>query len=180
MIHRAACSHLQAVYGMTGGNYVWSSTKQLFLAYWLNCCERHMNFYRSKLSVLYSLETQRYVFTCFPEFQIAVHSALRAKIIEYRPFWDKCIESSQMTFNTTRFNVPQLCVNSVMESEIKLKSVSLYRQLFSSCQCTIQGKNKKPRGLDVLLGHLLDKRISVRYKLTGSSTNRIAENLSQK
>ena len=42
------------------------------------------------------------------------------------------------------------------------------------------GFAKRPRGLDPLLGHLLDKRISVRCKLTGSSTNKIAENLSQK
>ncbi len=40
--------------------------------------------------------------------------------------------------------------------------------------------NKRPRDLDDVLGHLLDKRISVKYKLTGSSTNKIAENLSQK
>ncbi len=39
--------------------------------------------------------------------------------------------------------------------------------------------NKRPRGLDALLGHLLDKRISVKYKLTGSSAIKMAENLSQ-
>ena len=30
--------------------------------------------------------------------------------------------------------------------------------------------------LDPLLGYMLDKRIPVRYKLIGSSTNKIAEN----
>ena len=42
-----------------------------------------------------------------------------------------------------------------------------------SNECKVQGKmsshilkNKRLRGLDTLLGHLLDKRISVRYKLT--------------
>ncbi len=30
----------------------------------------------------------------------------------------------------------------------------------------IENKNKRPRGLETLLGHLLDKRMSVRNKLT--------------
>ena len=38
-------------------------------------------------------------------------------------------------------------------------------------------ENKRPRGLDVLLGHLLVKRMPVRFKL---SSTKIAEYLSQK
>ncbi len=37
--------------------------------------------------------------------------------------------------------------------------------------------NERPMGLDALLGHLLDKRIQVRYKL---SSKKISEHLSQK
>ena len=47
-----------------------------------------------------------------------------------------------------------------------------------------KNKNNRTRGpgafMICLHGRLLDKRISVRYKLTGSSTNKITENLSQK
>ncbi len=50
--------------------------------------------------------------------------------------------------------------------DVKLKTVG-YTAIDQPQVLTFKlASNKRPRGLDVLLGHLLDKRISLRYKLT--------------
>ena len=78
----------------------------------------------------------------------------------------------------SKFNISQIILTTLVETlsrsmpefwGVKLLCVlseEMCFEFFSPYGPMLTKTNKKPRGLDALLGHLLDKRISVWYKLT--------------
>ncbi len=57
-----------------------------------------------------------------------------------------------------------------------MRVVNLYKEINVYIKKNSPVKNKRPRGLDTLLGHMLVKRVPIMYKL---SSTKIPEYLSQ-